>query len=147
MQLRTVAEQLLLVMKDKLYHLLQGYSSKNQRHIHPSVPVSVCTGNERANKQTEIITDPTIAAISLLHQPPGPALSPASVSTRRTDPKACQRSFIHPFCCAYPFPVSLCFHRTKHANLELWNSFLLASEEILGRRLSEIDGTLIPWQK
>lgn len=57
----TIAEQLLLVIKDKLYHLLRGYSSKP---LTSPQSISVSTGNEWANKQTEIITDQTIAVIS-----------------------------------------------------------------------------------
>lgn len=46
-----------------------------------------------------------------------------------------------------PSPRYRFLHRTKRVNLELQNSFLPASEEILAWWLSEIDGTLIPWQK
>lgn len=62
-QLLPVGEQLLLVTKDKPHHLLQSCSGKPLALL-TSVPLSVSTGNERANKQTEIITDQTIAVIS-----------------------------------------------------------------------------------
>lgn len=42
--------------------------------------VSVSTGNEQANRQTEIITDQTIAVISFF-RPPGPAFPPTQFTS------------------------------------------------------------------
>lgn len=54
-----VAEQPLVVIKDKLYHPLQGNMDKLPTLL-PSVPINVAIGNEWVKKQTEIITDQTI---------------------------------------------------------------------------------------
>lgn len=66
-----------LVIKDQLDHLLQGYKSKPLALLSS---VSVSTGNEQANRQTEIITDQTIAVISFF-RPPGPALPPTQFTS------------------------------------------------------------------
>lgn len=90
-----------------------------------------------------MITDRTLAAVSV-----STATSRPGPLTNRRPPGGPTRSLgVLPTSVSRVYPPPLRFRRTKPVNLELRDSFLLASEEILGRGLSEIDGTLIRREK
>lgn len=120
----------------------RNYAANNSCHLSPSVTPWPCP-----------FTNPTrFASVISVHSVDSPISKEwrsrfrhpftRPPPTTTTSPPRLLPPASHP-----PHSPFSSFRRTKRVNLERRNSSLLASEEILGRWLSEIDGTLIPRQK